>query len=124
MANLFTQEGFFVAGVTPAATQTYATSVADALTATGTNLATGLVLTAQTNVLSSVPASTAVTFDPSLLVPGATIVIRNNDGANAVLVFAGAAVAFDGGSAGGSVSLAHAATGRYLVTSATQVRTV
>lgn len=91
------------------------TSIADALTAVGTNRATALVLTAQTNRITSAAASTGVVLPAG--VPGQSIVVIN-DGANAIKVYGNGSDVIDGvaGATGVTLSVAKRATFRCIVT--------
>ncbi|MES1994439.1 MAG: hypothetical protein V4457_12820 [Pseudomonadota bacterium] len=123
--NTWSNEGFHFAGMAPAAGQIFGATVANALASAGSTITDATNLTAQRSVVATSSATTTgVKFDPSLLVPGAIITIRNNAAANAFKVYAGAAVQIDGGTAGASVDLAHAATGNYLVVTTLLVYTI
>lgn len=99
-----------VGDTTPAAANfTYAReSVADALTAAGTDRATGLQLAAQMNVVSTAAASTGVVLPSATAVGAGGSVIVFNDGASPIKVYATGSETIDGTAGATGVTLTNA----------------
>lgn len=81
-------------------------STADALTATGTTRADAFTLSAAWNNFTSVPSGTGAVLPVS--VAGAQVIIFNNDGANALKVYASGTDTIDGTAGATGVNLTHA----------------
>lgn len=107
-----------VGGTTPAMGDfTYINqSVADALTAAGTTRADALQLAAQTNVLSTVAASTGVILPPATAVGAGGSVVVFNDGASAAKVYATGSETIDGTAGATGVTLTNALRCEYYLT--------
>lgn len=109
-----------VGGTTPAhGTFTYAAqSVADALTAVGTNRATALQLAAAVNVIATAAASTGVLLPPALTVGIGGVVTVFHDGASAIKIYATGSETIDAVAGATGVTLTNALRCQYFVTTA------
>jgi len=92
-------------------------SVADGLTAAGTNRGTALALTAAINVVSTAAASTGVVLPDAPI--GATVSVFNN-GANAIKVYAQGSQTVDGTAGATGATLTKALRCNYTRTTATK----
>ena len=87
----------------------FSAGAASTLTATGTNQATGLVLTTSVNNFTTVAASTAAVLPATTVCPiGCHAVVRNG-GANDLLLYPATGQGINGGAANASITLTTAA---------------
>lgn len=121
--DTFNAEGFEKANELATAGNIFAKTFTDAVTAAGTTTTDATVVATQMIVIGTAAASTGIRLDPSLMIPGAEVVVRNN-GANTVNIFPPTGLTIDAGSADAAVTLATVTTKRMLVVSATKLRTI
>ncbi len=109
-----------IGGTTPAAaTFTYSRqSVADGLTAAGTNRATALQLAAAINVVATAGASTGVLLPAAATVGIGGVVTVFNDGASAMQIYATGSETIDGVAGATGVVLTNAKRSDYYLTTA------
>lgn len=83
--NMFSTEGFFMAGMTPNQGQILCESMDTGLTATGSTAAGALQLLSSVNIMGTVAASTGVRL-PAVDAAGASVVVLNG-GASVLTVY-------------------------------------
>lgn len=105
-------------GISAAAALNISGTVADSLTATGSTQGTALILSADTNVVTTTAASTGVVFT-SATQPGDEIVVKNL-GASSLSVYPASGESIDSVATNGAYALATTKSAMFIKTSATR----
>lgn len=107
-----------IVGVRVIVQQWLQTNITTTLTAVGTTRATGLALTAQSNIITTAAASTGVVLPSAALVGIGGWVDVFNAGANAIKVYAAGTDTIDTIAGATGVTLTNAKTARFFVEAA------
>jgi hypothetical protein len=108
-SNLFSSDGFFVAGCTPSAGALLCESMDTGVAAAGSTQGTATAIVSNITVLTSVPASSGVVL-PAGVTPGVRFVVLNNT-ATAATVYPPVGGTLNGGSANAGITVAAASGG-------------